>query len=121
MTTIGIKVKKYANEVNIINNNDIERRVLKIILLSFGMLSILYVVFLGNMIFNIIERRNTEEQARTLSNEVMDLESKYLSMSNKLDLPLSYSMGFSEAKATFATRKSLQSLGLVSKGNNNEI
>lgn len=118
MTKIGIKVKRYTDEVNIINNNDIERRVLKVILLAFGMLSFLYIVFLGNMIFNVVERRTLEADARALSNEVMDLEATYLSMSSKLDLNFSKSLGFSEAKPTFATRKSL---GFVSNSNSNEI
>jgi hypothetical protein len=121
MKTIAIKMRSYTNEVNIINNNDIERRVLKILLLSFGMLSVLYILFLGNMIFNIVERRNLEEQARSLSNEVMELESTYLSMSNKLDLDYSHSLGFSDVKATFATRQPLQSIGLLPKSNANEI
>lgn len=115
MKTIGIKVRQYTHEVNIINNNDIERRMLKIILLSFGVLSVFYILFLGNMIFNIVERRNLEADARDLSNEVMVLESTYLAMSEKVDLPFSYSLGFSEAKATFATRKSI---GLAPKSGN---
>lgn len=119
MTKIGIKVKQYTNEVNIINNNDIERRVLKAILLSFGFLSLLYVLFLGNMIFNIIERRTLEAEARTVGNEVMDLESTYLSMSSKLDLESSFAMGFKEITPSYATRPS--SLGLNSKANSNEI
>ncbi|MDE2399766.1 MAG: hypothetical protein KGL67_02035 [Patescibacteria group bacterium] len=118
MKTIGIKVRNYTNEVNIINNNDIERRVLKIMLLAFGILSILYVVFLGNMIFNIVERRNLEADARTLSNQVGDLEANYLYMSDKVDLPFSYSLGFKEITPSFATRTSL---GLVPKSNSNEI
>lgn len=113
---MGIKIKTYANEVNIINNNDIERRVFNILMVSFGLLAVLYVVFLGNMIFNIVERKTVEASARNLANEVSELELTYLSMSNKLDLNYSQSLGFSEAKATFATRKSLQSLGL---GNSN--
>ncbi|MEK7105926.1 MAG: hypothetical protein AAB895_01035 [Patescibacteria group bacterium] len=111
MKTIGIKVKSYANEVNIINNNDIERRLLKIILISFGLLAVLYVIFLGNIVFNIIERKNLEANARDVGNEVMDLEAKYLAMSSKLDLDYSHSLGFSDAKATFAIRKSISSLG----------
>ncbi len=107
MKSISIKVKNYTNEVNIINNNDIERRLLHVIFLSFGLLSVLYVLFLGNMIFNIIERRTIEAEARNVNNEVMDLESTYLSMSSKLDLPLSYSLGFKETKINFATRKPL--------------
>lgn len=124
MKNIGIKVKNYANEVNIINNNDIERRLLKILLLSFGLLAVLYVVFLGNIIFNIVERKNIELSARDVGNEVMDLEAKYLAMSSKLDLDYSHSVGFNDAKATFAVRKSISSLGYnfgSINSSNNEI
>lgn len=119
MTKIGIKVRNYTSEVNIIDNNDIERRVFKALLLSFGVLSLFYVLFLGNMIFNIVERRNIEHTARNLSNEVMELEAQYLAKSSKLDLSLSHSLGFKEVTPSYATRPS--SLGLGSNSNGNEI
>lgn len=121
MKNIAIKVRNYKSGVNIINNNDIERRVLKIIFLSFGFLSILYVLFLGNMIFNIVERRTIEADAQVLGNAVMDLEAHYLAMSSGIDLDFSHTLGFSDAKATFATRSSTPSLGLASSANPNEI
>jgi hypothetical protein len=70
-------------------------------------LALLYFLFLGNMVKNIIERRSLEANANMLSNQVRDLELTYLSMSNNIDLPLSYSMGFQETKIVFATRKAL--------------
>ncbi len=106
------------NKTNIINNN-IEKLTLNIILWSFGTLALLYILFLGNMIKNITERRNFEANARLLSSEVQDLEVAYLSMSSNIDLTLSYSIGFKEAKTTFAIRKPLgfksldESLGSV--------
>lgn len=124
MNTIGIKVKSYTNEVNIVNNSDIERRLLKILLLSFGILAILYVIFLGNIIFNIVQRKNIEMSIRDVGNEVMTLESTYLAMSSKLDLDYSHTIGFNDAKATFAVRKTLPSLGYnfgSVKSANNEI
>lgn len=119
MKTIGIKVKTYTGEVNIINNNDIEKRILKALLLSFAVLSLFYVLFVGNMIFNIVERRNIENTARAVSNEVMDLEAEYLAKAGNLDLNLAYSLGFKEVDPSYATRPS--SLGLSANGNNNEI
>src|SRR3989338_672742 len=110
MRQMGLKLKMYANNINIINNN-IEKFVLRIILWSFGALAVWYVLLLGNMVFNIVERRQLEADARTLSSEVGDLELVYLSLSSKIDLNFSYSMGFQEAKTKFATRKSLGSLG----------
>lgn len=67
----------------------------------------LYVLFLGNMIDNIMERKNLEALAYTLSSEVRDLELTYLSMSSNVDLDLSHSLGFKEIQTTFATHKSL--------------
>ena len=84
-----------------------EKLILNIIFCSFGALALLYVLFLGNMVGNIIERRSLEANARALSNEVKDLELTYLSMSNNVDLAFSRSMGFQETKITFATRKPL--------------
>ncbi len=96
----------YVRGVSIINNN-IEKLILNVILWSFGALAILYIVFLGNMVKNIVERRSLETQAQILSSEVKNLELSYLSMSNNIDLPLSYSMGFKEVKANFAIHRSI--------------
>ena len=96
----------YVSNASIINNG-IERIVLRGILYFFGALALFYIFFLGNMVSNIIERRSLELNARTLSSEVRDLELVYLSLSNNIDLSLSYSIGFKETKASFATRKSL--------------
>ena len=106
MKQASLKLKMYVNGANVINNN-IESIALRFIFLSFGTLALLYVLLLGNMIRNIVERRSLEINARILSSEVRDLELAYLSISNKVDLNFSYSLGFKETKATFATRKSL--------------
>ncbi len=111
---------------NHIQNADImgsgtEHLVLNGMLASFALLSICYVVFLGNMVLNIVERRTLEAEARTLSSEVSDLELTYLSMSNSIDVNLSHSLGFEEAKPNFATRKPLTALGLGYNNLNNEI
>lgn len=106
MKQISLKLNMYIKNVNVINNN-IERLILNIIFWSFGVLVFLYVLFLGNMVRNIIERQSLEANARTLSNEVRNLEATYFSLSNNVDLVLSYSMGFKKTQATFATRKTL--------------
>ena len=59
------------------------------------------------MVSNIIARKGYEMDARSLSSEVGELELSYLAKSNNVDLALSYSLGFKEAKATFATRKTV--------------
>lgn len=88
-------------------NNNIEKIALNFILWSFLALSIFYILFLGNMVSNIVERKSLEKEALALSNEVGSLELHYLSLWNDVDHPLSISLGFSETKAVFANRKSI--------------
>ncbi|OGI89377.1 hypothetical protein A2911_01110 [Candidatus Nomurabacteria bacterium RIFCSPLOWO2_01_FULL_40_15] len=127
MKQASLKLKSYAGSVNIVNNDNLERRILHIMLVSLGALALLYALVLGNTVWNIVERRTLETDARTLTNEVGDLELSYLSMSNKIDASLGYSMGFREKDAKFAVRKPLglvdttsESLGNV-KSVKNEI
>lgn len=117
MRTAAIKMKTYARSVNIVDNSDLNKKLLNMVLFSFGAIAVFYVLILGNMVFNIVERKSLEADARNLSNEVRDLELSYLSMSDKVDLELSKSLGFKEVKAKFATRKSLGSIKVV----NNEL
>ena len=114
MKTIAIKMKTYATGVNIVNNSNLESRMLNLIFAFFGLLALCYVLILGNMIFNILQRKTVESDVRTLSNEVGNLEVQYLSMSDKVDLAYAESIGFKQAKIKFATRKSLGSLKIQS-------
>jgi len=113
MKIIAIKMKMHGTNVNIMNNDNIKKRVLNIMLLFLGVLAFCYIFLLGNIVSNIVERRTFEANARTLSNEVMGLELQYLSMSNKIDLTLAKSMGFQEVKAKFAVRRTLGSIKLA--------
>ncbi len=117
MKQASLKLKKYANNVNanvkIIDNGNLQKRILNIMLYTLGALALFYVLILGNMVFNIIGRKALEGRALTLSNEVGNLELQYLSVSQKVDLNLAYSLGFKETKATFATRKSLGSISMA--------
>ncbi len=122
MKAVSLKLKMYANNASNINvlSNNLERFTLHAILWSFGALAVWYVLLLGNMVFNIVERRALESEARTLSSEVGEMELVYLSLSNDIDLAMSHSFGFKETKAKFATRKSLDTFGSI-KLVNNEI
>lgn len=118
MKAAAIKIKTYANNnVNIVNNNDLTRRALRFMILSMVLLAVAYSIVLGNMVVNIVQRRNLDSEARTLSSDVSNLQLSYLSTSNKIDLDLSHSLGFKEVKTEFATRKSLGSI----KFENNEL
>ncbi len=106
MKAISVKLNSLVSNTNIIGH-DVEKLTLRFILWSFAVLALIYVILLGNMVFNIVERKSFEISARTLSNEVGSLELQYLSLSNGIDLAFSHSLGFKEAKASFATRKPL--------------
>lgn len=105
MRQMSLKLNIYMKSISMINN--IEKFIFNIIIWSFVTLALLYLIFLGNMVKNIVERKTFEANAHVLGSEVRDLELTYLSMSNDIDLNLSYSMGFKETQATFATRKTL--------------
>lgn len=127
MREATLKFKMGIQNVNIMNNNiEIRRVILNIILSLLAVLAFWYVFILGNMVFDITQRRTLEKEALLISNDVAQLELSYLSISKNVDLPLSSSMGFKEIKATFAIRKSLgystigKDLGSL-KFNNNEI
>lgn len=118
MKALATKINTYTTGVNIVNNNNLEKRILNSMLVALGLLAFCYIIFLGNTVFNIIERQALSREARTLSNEVGTLELEYLSISNKVDLTLATSLGFKESKEKqYTTRKSLGSLKLA----NNEL
>jgi len=114
MKRTAIKIKNYAGNVNIVNNNNLGKRIFHILSFALGTLALLYVLILGNMIFNVVARQGLDVHARALSNEVGDLELQYLSMSSKIDLALSSEMGFKEGKTQFAVRKPIGALSITS-------
>lgn len=113
MKTAAIKIKTYASNVNVIDNNDLRKRILHTMLLVLALLVASYVFIIGSTVFNIVERKSLSTEASNLSSEVRELELTYLSMSSKIDLDLSHSLGFKEVNVEYATRKSLGSLGFV--------
>ncbi len=114
MRQATIQLKTRIQNVNIMNNNvEIRQIILKTMFSMLAFLAFSYILILGNMVFDIAERKTLEKELLTLTNEVRNLELSYLSVSNNIDLDLSSSMGFKEAKATFAIRKSLGSLKLA--------
>lgn len=114
MKQTAIKIKNYTiNNVNIVDNNNLQKKVLNFLLISFGVFAVFYAIILGNIVFNIVERQNLASQSKIISNEVGNLELEYLAASNKIDLALSQEMGFKEVKTNFAVRKSISALELA--------
>lgn len=112
MKRTTIKIKRYTSNVNIVNNNNLGNRIFNILLCSLCACALSYALILGSMTFNIVARQSLGVNARDLSNEVGNLELKYLAMSNAIDIAMSSDMGFKESKIKYATRQSLGTLSL---------
>ena len=130
MKNAGIKIKRNIERnipnVNITNNNvAMGQFVFRAMLSTFALLAVLYFLILGNMVFNIVQRKNLEKNELMLSSQVSNLELSYLSVSNSVDVALSSSMGFKAIPVNYATRKSLGynviSASFGSLKENNEI
>ncbi len=105
MKQASIKVKNYIERVDTIDQNiDLRSKVLYGIFSMFILFSFLYVFVLGNMVFNIIERKTVDLEARNLANEVASLEANYLILVNNLDQASSFALGLKEIKPIFANR-----------------
>lgn len=117
MKAISLKIRNYAGGISIVEDGNLASRILSSILISTGVLALCYVVILGTMVFNIVERRNLESKIRTLSGEVGQLELDFLALSNNIDLNFSRAMGFEEPEVKFAPRKRVGSV----KMDKNEI
>lgn len=85
-------------------------------LVIFAGLALAYMVILINMVWNIVQRKTLEADARNLSNTVGELELNYLKLADQVDVTMSQKMGFLELKPAFAV--SSKSLGVVAKANN---
>ncbi|MCX6758042.1 MAG: hypothetical protein NTZ44_04145 [Candidatus Nomurabacteria bacterium] len=112
MTTQTLKLNKF--NTNIVNNNNLEKRVFNTILSIIVFLVLCYILLLGNIVWNIVARKNLEVNARNLSTEVSSLELNYLSLSNKIDLNLAQSLGFKDVTKVYTSRQKLGSLAKLS-------
>lgn len=114
MKEVKLKFKTYAGSMAVVDDGNMRSKALRAILWSFAFLSLFYVLILGNTVWNIVERRALEKEARTLATDIGELELNYLSLSGRIDSELGYSLGFVESKQQyFATRKSLGSLSFL--------
>ncbi len=92
-------------------NIEIRVRMLQVAFAGFVFFALLYLFFLGSAVFNVVERKSLEAEAHTLSNQIGELELKYLQVSGQIDRDLSKSMGFEEIAQNFATRESITLIG----------
>jgi len=113
MREASLKLYRGIQNASVMQSNaDMPRVILRAMLSTLGFLALTYALLLGLMVWNIVERKNLEKETQALSAEVGDLELAYLSLSSSIDIELSRSMGFEEARASFAPRRSLGSAEL---------
>jgi hypothetical protein len=60
MKEIQQRVKNYKGGVSIVDNSNLRERMFRAILVSFGVLAVLYVIVLSTMILAVIERKGFE-------------------------------------------------------------
>lgn len=108
MKEASIKVKSYVKKVETIDQAiDLRSKMLYFLMVGFGVFAFLYVLVLGNMVFNIIERKTVEASTRETLNEVADLETSYMTLVNNIDKTSPLALGLVEVKPTFAVRSDL--------------
>lgn len=114
MRQATLQLKNRIKNAGVVRSNfETPKLVLNTMIFTLAGLAFLYVLILGNMVFDIVQRKNLEKEMMALTSEVGNLELTYLNVSNSVDMNLSASMGFKEAKANFATRRALGSLKIA--------
>lgn len=108
MKRTGLKIYHRIQNTSITANNvDMSKIILRSLLATLALLGMIYILLIGLMVWNIVERKDLEKEMQTLSAEVGNLELEYLALTSSINLELSESMGFREIPPNFATRKSL--------------
>ena len=101
-----------TKQLNTINH--LERKLFWVFSVLLLMASIFYAYLVNQTVLNVVVKENFDEQILSLNSKVGELESKYISVKNQINLDYAHSVGFVEAKnLKFASRKlSTQSLSL---------
>lgn len=70
-----------------------------------------YGFLLQKAIVNVVEREKVSKEIKVVSASVIDLESKYLSIKNKINIELAHSKGFKDTEVTsFISKKALTAM-----------
>lgn len=78
-----------------------------LVLLSF----VMYVFFIGQTVFKLVERKNLEAEKRVLATEISKLELETLSLNDTISIDKAYELGFVDAIDTqFASKKEVVTL-----------
>ncbi len=72
---------------------------------------ILYLVFIGQTVFLLVNGKNIELEKRAISTEISELELQTLSLNDTISIEKAYELGFVDAPSTqFVTTRSFVSL-----------
>lgn len=90
------KAKAITNDI--VDNINTQKTILKVLVSCLVILFLVYVYFIGSITFNVLARKTLENTAKTLGNEVSDLEIAYLNKTNEINKDYVLSLGFVEAE-----------------------
>lgn len=84
------------------------RRIVWALLLACIALSALYVVFVGQTVFAVVERKNAQSSSMSLTTKLSALESSYLRLTDTMTPSFAAELGYTvNAPAHFVSRASL--------------
>ena len=73
--------------------------------------AVMYAILLEKAVMNVVLRENITKQVSIKSNEVGDMETKYLSIKNSITLDLAHSKGFKNVEdISYISKKSLTAM-----------
>ena len=91
--------------IEIVQNKDIQRVLLRVFISTLIILSVTYVYLIGSITFNVLARKALNKEAQVLGSQVSELELSYLNSANKIDKNFASSLGFVEAKNNIFTTR----------------
>ena len=94
-----------AKTIELVNDKDIQKVLLRIFISILIILSVTYVYLIDSITFNVLARKTLESTSHELGSRVSELELTYLNNANKIDKSYAATLGFVDAKdSIFTTR-----------------
>lgn len=94
-----------ARTIELVNNKDIQKILLRIFISILIILSVTYVYLIGSITFNVLARKSLESTVRVLGSHVSELELTYLNSANRIDKSYATTLGFVDAKDNIFTTR----------------
>ena len=103
----SMTINKIKINTSVVDSFDLQKKLSLAISGTFLVLLSLYALFSTRMVFNIIERKNAENEMQILSSNISNLGVEYMSLAKDIHLDLAKSLGFNQPKSIyFASRRS---------------